>query len=53
MLPSQEQPEPKSEVLEMRQFMATSAIRSGVFAVSSMTSVALPAPEPNAGVPEE
>ena len=45
-LPSQEQPEPKSEHLEIRVLEAAYAWYSGVLQVLSMMTVALPAPEP-------
>src|SRR6187551_21120 len=47
-LPSAEHPEPWSLVLLIRVFRAASSM----FAVSSMTIVALPAPTPYAGLPE-
>src|SRR5690606_2383824 len=46
--PSAEQPDPKSEVLESIVLRAASSMS----AVSSMTIVELPAPTPNAGLPE-
>ena len=47
-LPSAEQPEPKSEVFDIRELRAASTTS----AVSSITIVELPPPTPNAGVPE-
>ena len=47
-LPSAEQPEPKSDVLDNRELRAASAMS----AVSSMIMVEFPAPTPYAGVPE-
>jgi hypothetical protein len=43
-----EQPEPKSEVFDMRVLRAAMSMS----AVSSMTIVELPAPTPYAGLPE-
>ena len=48
MLPSAEQPEPKSEVFDMRVLRAAMSMS----AVSSITMVELPAPTPYAGRPE-